>query len=293
VYRDVVAAIVGNQGIELIDVPYDDERGITDVEQLDSVSGEAFAALVVPQPNYFGRLEPVHALTDWAHEKGGLVIGLVNPTSLALLAAPGSWGECGADIAVGEGQPLGLPLAGGGPYFGFMTCRAAHVRQMPGRIVGRTVDAEGRPGFTLTLQAREQHIRRSKATSNICTNQGLAAAAAAVYMALLGAHGLKGVATACHANLNALLDRLGAVGVRPRFAGPHFHEAVVSLDGRPVDLLKAMRSRRILGGVDISGQYAALPGGVLVCATETKSEQDLDDYAHALEDALTAGVLAG
>ncbi len=150
----------------------------------------------------------MHALTDWAHAQGALAIAVVNPVALALLAPPGRWGATGADIAVGEGQPLGVPLAAGGPYFGFMACKEAYMRQMPGRIVGRTVDVDGRPGFTLTLQAREQHIRRSKATSNICTNQGLAVTAATIHMAILGPAGLERVALACHTNLLALLDRL-------------------------------------------------------------------------------------
>src|SRR5690606_23419507 len=126
------------------------------------------------------------ALVDWAHERSALVVGLSNPTALGLIKPPGAWGKAGADIAVGEAQPLGLPLAGGGPYLGYMACKQALVRQMPGRIIGRTVDTDGRTGYTLTLQAREQHIRRSKATSNICTNQGLMVTAATIYMALTG-----------------------------------------------------------------------------------------------------------
>ena len=158
-----------------------------------SIVGEP-VALVIQQPIFFGTLEDVDRLTDWAHQMAHVVIAVVNPTSLALLKAPGHWGEVGADIAIGEGQPLGVPLSSGGPYFGFMTCKQKEVRQMPGRIVGRTTDLNGEPGFTLTLQAREQHIRRSKATSNICTNQGLMVTAATIYMALLGFEGLRQVA---------------------------------------------------------------------------------------------------
>ena len=158
-------------------------------------------ALVVQQPNFFGSLEEVDELTDWAHQNKILVIAVVNPISLALLKAPGQWGaridgHQGADIVCGEGQPLGVPLSAGGPYFGFMATRMQYVRQMPGRIVGRTVDVDGRPGFSLTLQAREQHIRRSKATSNICTNQGLMVTAATIYMSLLGPPDLQRVAAA-------------------------------------------------------------------------------------------------
>ena len=156
--------------------------------------GQDITAVVVQQPNFFGLLEDVDAITDWAHANNALLIAVVNPLSLALLKPPGEWGTKGADIVVGDGQPFGVPLSSGGPYFGFMTTRMEHVRQMPGRIIGRTVDLDGKPGFTLTLQAREQHIRRSKATSNICTNQGLLVTAATIHMSLLGSAGLEKVA---------------------------------------------------------------------------------------------------
>ena len=180
VYRKVARTIVQNQGIELVEIDYDRKGGHIDPAALPGEPGD-FAALVVPQPNFFGVLEDVDALTDWAHAHGALLIASVNPTALAILTPPGEWGEAGADIACGEGQPLGAPLSPGGPYFGFMCCKQAHVRQMPGRIIGRTVDLDGKPGFALTLQAREQYIRRSKATSNICTNRGLLTTAATIY----------------------------------------------------------------------------------------------------------------
>ncbi len=166
-YRAVAHASTGGQGLKLEEVPYVRERGQTALEALAPYAGQDITALVIQQPNFFGVLEDVDALTDWAQARGALVIAVVNPTSLALLKPPGLWGQRGADIVVGEGQPLGCPLSSGGPYFGFMATRMEFVRQMPGRIVGRTVDLDGRPGFTLTLQAREQHIRRGKATSNI------------------------------------------------------------------------------------------------------------------------------
>jgi len=170
---------------ELVDVPYCAEAGHILPDALAKFKGQDIAALVVPQPNFFGVLEPVDELTDWAHANNALLIAAVNPMALAILKPPGAWGAMGADIAVGDGQPLGIPLASGGPYFGFMACRKALLRQMPGRLVGATLDAEGKAGYVLTLQAREQHIRRSKATPNICTNQGLMMAAATLYMALL------------------------------------------------------------------------------------------------------------
>lgn len=168
VWRKVVRTIVRDQGIELVAAAYDRETGQTDMAALEAAArGGDIAAVVVPQPNFFGMLEPVDELSARAHARGALVIAVVNPVSLALLRPPGEWGAAGADIAVGDGQALGSPLAGGGPYFGFLACRRDLVRQMPGRLVGATTDGAGRRGFVLTLQAREQHIRRSKATSNI------------------------------------------------------------------------------------------------------------------------------
>ena len=210
-YHGVLETITGTQGIEFVTLPYDPKTGITDRGALDQYAGQDITALVVPQPSFFGTLEDVDELTDWAAANGALAIGLVNPLSLAVLKPPGEWGAAGVDIACGEGQPLGVPLSSGGPYFGFLTTRQSLVRQMPGRIVGRTVDLDGREGFTLTLQAREQHIRRGKATSNICTNQGLVVTAATIYMSLLGPAGLRQVAAACHANAAALQEQLAAI----------------------------------------------------------------------------------
>jgi len=231
IYRSVVGAIVANQNIEIVEVPFDTVGGYVAPDSLSAFAGGEYAALVIPQPNFFGVLEEVDALTDWAHANNMLAIALVNPTSLAILKAPGEWGSKGADIAVGEGQPLGAPLSSGGPYFGFMACKEPLVRQMPGRIIGRTVDKDGKSGFTLTLQAREQHIRRSKATSNICTNQGLIVTAATIYMSLLGPEGLERIAAACHANTLATIEKLTAIkGVSRVFNRPVFHEAVLRLD---------------------------------------------------------------
>jgi glycine dehydrogenase subunit 1 len=287
-YRSVAASIVGMQHIELVEIPYDPATGTTAIKALEAHAGGGFAALVVPQPNFFGALEDGDALTSWAHEKGALVIALVNPLSLALLEAPGHWGDRGADIAVGEGQPLGAPLSSGGPYFGFMCCKQAQVRQMPGRIVGRTVDLDGKPGYTLTLQAREQHIRRAKATSNICSNQGLMVTAATIHMALLGADGLRRVAVASHANTAALtVQAAGIVGVKRVFHGAHFHEVVLQLPKPASTVLAHMQLLGVLGGLDISAHYPQLGHAILVCATETKTAEDIQHYITALHHALT------
>ncbi len=284
IYRRVVDTTVRNQSIELVELEFDPATGKT----LLPADPGSFAGLVIPQPNFFGVLEDVHAMTDWAHAQGALAIALVNPTTLAVLEAPGNWGIKGADIAVGEGQPLGAPMASGGPYFGFMCCRQDFVRQMPGRIVGRTVDLDGKTGFTLTLQAREQHIRRSKATSNICTNQGLVVTAATQYMALLGPQGLAKVASASHASTLALAEKLATIpNVTRAFASAFFHEVVLKLNDNAKDVLRALRAQGILGGLDISGWYPELGQAILVCVTETKTAADLDHYAQQMERILS------
>ncbi|MBI5329636.1 MAG: aminomethyl-transferring glycine dehydrogenase subunit GcvPA [Betaproteobacteria bacterium] len=287
-YRAVAEATVRNQGIEMVSVPWCTECGHTIPASLERYAAETAAALVIPQPNFFGVLEPVDALTDWAHAHNMLAIAVVNPLALALLKPPGQWGNKGADICVGDGQPLGAPLSSGGPYFGFMTAKQALVRQMPGRIVGRTLDADGNPGFALTLQAREQHIRRAKATSNICSNQGLLVTAATIHMALLGPEGLKNVALASHANTRALVERLTAIaGVERVFTGPAFHETVIRVNAPVADVLRALRAQGILGGYDLGADYPELKDCILVCATETKTDEDLAAYAQQLERILS------
>ena len=288
-YEQVAKAIAGNQGLVFERLTYDPKRGTTDFGRLEE-GGERPVAVVIQQPAFPGTLEDVDRLTDWAHGKGALVIALVNPTSLALLKPPGSWGEAGADIACGEGQPLGIPLSSGGPYFGFMTAKQQHVRQMPGRIVGRTTDLDGAKGYTLTLQAREQHIRRSKATSNICTNQGLMVTAATIYMSLLGFDGLRAVAGESLARTRELAGLLTAIdGVEPLFEGPHFHEVALRLDRPVAPVLAALAERGILGGLDISREYPDLGHALLACATETKTRADLEAYAGALADIMKKG----
>lgn len=278
-YRAACRDIVKNQKIELVEMDYDPASGRTVLPR----DAAGCAALVIPQPNFFGVLEDVDAMTDWAHANNLLSIALVNPTTLAVLKAPGKWGATGADIAVGEGQPLGAPLASGGPYYGFMCCKQEFVRQMPGRIVGRTVDLDGKPGFALTLQAREQHIRRSKATSNICTNQGLVVTASTIYMSLLGPEGLSRVARASHANTRSLVGKLVAAGAEQVFDGAYFHEAVIRTSVENGKLLRSLVGQGIVGGYDLSKDYPELGNAILVCATETKTESDLDRYATQLQ----------
>jgi glycine dehydrogenase subunit 1 len=281
VYAKVAKAIAGSQGLRFDPLPEDATTGNVDFSRLEDTVNPV--AVVIQQPSFLGTLEDVDRLSNWARDRGALVIALVNPTSLALLKAPGHWGEAGADIACGEGQPLGVPLSSGGPYFGFMTCQLQHVRQMPGRIVGRTTDLEGQPGFALTLQAREQHIRRSKATSNICTNQGLMVTAATIYMSLLGFDGLAKVAAQSQRNAAYLADGLCAIdGVERVFSGPSFHEVALRLDRPVAPVLKSLAEQDILGGLDLSNYRPDLGNALLVCATETKTEADIDAYVAAM-----------
>ena len=283
VYEKVAEAITGGQGLTFEWLPRDATTGNVAFDELPE--GKNPVAVVMQQPTFPGTLEDVDRLTDWAHEEGAFAIGIANPTSLALMKAPGHWGAEGVDIACGEGQPLGVPLSSGGPYFGYMTCKQKHVRQMPGRIVGRTTDLDGNPGFALTLQAREQHIRRTKATSNICTNQGLMVTAATIYMSLLGHEGIAQVARNSHANTTRLVDGLCAIdGIERLFDGPYFHEVALKLD-RPVGpVLEAVAAQNILGGYDLS-EYAGTDA-LLVCATETKTDADIDACIAAFREAM-------
>ena len=288
-YRKCAQAIAGNQNLRFEELGYEPAAGRTAPAALAPFVGQDVTAIVIQQPNFFGVLEDVDQLTDWGHAHGALVIAVVNPTSLALLKPPGEWGEHGVDIVVGEGQPLGVPLSSGGPYVGFMTSRMQHVRQMPGRIVGRTLDLDGRPGYTLTLQAREQHIRRGKATSNICTNQGLLMTAATVYLAIMGPEGLERVASASMARTAELVAALtGLPGVHEAFAGPRFHEALLRFDRPLGPILEELARRGIAGGYDASADYPELGPALLVCATETKTGADIAAYRGALAGALGA-----
>lgn len=283
-YRRVVDNIVKNQGIELVELPFDPKSGHTDPAILEQYSGDDITALVIPQPNFFGVLEEVDLLTDWAHANKTLAIAVVNPLALAVLTPPGEWGENGADICCGEGQPLGAPLSSGGPYFGFLCCKQSLVRQMPGRIIGRTVDLDGKQGFTLTLQAREQHIRRSKATSNICTNQGLMVTAATIHMAMLGEEGMARAAAASHANTAMLVEQLSVIsGVEPLFSGAVFHERVIKLPASAKSVLRSLAAHNVLGGFDLSRDYPELGDAILVCATEKRTQEEMDSFSQKLE----------
>lgn len=282
-YREVVKTIVSQQGIEIIEVPYDPQTGRMTIEILESL-GLKPNVFIVPQPNFFGVIEEVDSLTEWGKQQGARIIGLVNPLSMALLKPPGQWGNSGADIACGEGQPLGVPLASGGPYYGFLCCSDSLVRQLPGRIVGRTVDKEGKPGFVLTLQAREQHIRRAKATSNICTNQGLLVTASTIYMSLMGPKGLRQVAFSCHDNTSYFQQKICKdIRFKIAFASPLFHEVVLLLPCNAEQVVARLARKRIAAGLSLISHYPELGNALLLCFTETKTYKDIDLFVEALQ----------
>lgn len=289
-YRKTLQTIVALQDIEVMEFDFCHDgatAGGISPDWLAQQDFGAFTALVVPHPNFFGVLEEVDMLTDWAHERGALVIAVVNPLSLAVLKPPGEWGMTGADIVCGDGQPLGVPLSSGGPYFGILACKQMYVRQMPGRIVGRTTDVDGREGFALTLQAREQHIRRAKATSNICTNQGLLVTAATIAMAMLGPRGIEHAARASMnqaRRLRAMLCELA--GVETLFSRTGFHEFAISLPCPAHQLVDKLAAQNIVAGFALGEEYPEYENGLLVCATETKTDVDLLRFVEAMHSAL-------
>jgi glycine dehydrogenase subunit 1 len=288
-YLSAAKNIIRNQNIEMVTLPWQSDTGLIDHDVLSSFEGEDFAALVIAYPNFFGSLEDTETLTNWAHAQKQLVVASVNPMALGILKPPGEWGDTGADIVIGEGQPFGIPLASGGPYMGFMCCKKAIVRQMPGRIIGKTIDLDGKTGYTLTLQAREQHIRRAKATSNICTNQGLLVTAATIYLSMMGEEGLRSIASHCHNNTAELLAGLQNIkGVERHFSAPVFHEVVIRLPKAASEVLDKMLEDNILGGYDLIKKDASLKNCFLVNVTETKTSEDIQKFLESLQKAVEA-----
>lgn len=243
------------------------EDGKVDIQNLEKELSDDTACVYLEQPNYFGSIEDAKKVGDILKEKGIKFVMGVNPIAMAILKTPR---ECGADIAVGEGQPLGMPLSFGGPYLGFMTCLEKEVRKMPGRIVGKTKDAEGNDAYVLTLQAREQHIRRERALSNICSNQALCALTATIYLAALGKEGLKDVANACVDLSHYFASELKKANVCVVDKGEFFHEFVTITKSRARDVLKALKEENILGGHLLDNDE------ILWCTTEMVDKKDLD-----------------
>jgi glycine dehydrogenase subunit 1 len=255
------------------------KNGVTDSQDLENELEEDTAAVICQSPNFLGHIEHVQTVGKFAHANGSLMIQAFNPLSLGLLKRPG---EMDVDIAVGEGQPLGIPLQFGGPYLGLFACKQQFMRKMPGRLVGQTTDAEGQRAFCLTLQTREQHIRREKATSNVCTNQGLLALRASVYMAAMGPAGLKQAAQLCHNKAAYLVDRLAQAGVQRVYAQPFFNEVLVRLN-RPIQqVIRDAAAAGIQPGYDIGADYPELAGCLLVAVTEKRTRQEIDRLVDAL-----------
>jgi len=281
-HRQILATNLANLEPELVEVPARDGR----VEPADLAAAitEDTAAVVVAYPNFFGQLEDIDQLVAAARAKGALAIVSVDPISLGLLRRPGSYD---ADIVVGEGQCLGNPLGYGGPYLGILACRESMVRKMPGRVVGETVDRRGKRCFVLTLQTREQHIRREKATSNICTNQGLLALRASIYLAALGPGGLREVAELSTRKAHYAADRLAEVpGLAMAFPGPFFKEFVVRSEKDPAAVLAEVGRLGYHGGIALGRWYPELADSILVAVTEKRTRAEIDGLAEAYREAL-------
>ena len=276
-YRRVAATYAGRR-LRLRDVPA--PEGVLDADQARRLIGDRTAALVVQSPNFWGVLEDVAAAAEMAHAAGALLIVVADPVNLGVLEAPG---RLGADIVVGEGQGLGVPLSYGGPYLGVFAARQEFVRRLPGRLVGATVDLDGRRGFVLTLQTREQHIRRARATSNICTNVALCALMATIYLAILGKRGLVEVGEQSMAKARYAAERLTAVpGVSLRFGAPFFKEFTLRLPRAPERVVQRLLRDRILAGVPLKFFDRRLADCLLVAVTEKRTREEIDAFAEAL-----------
>ncbi|MHC5054423.1 MAG: aminomethyl-transferring glycine dehydrogenase subunit GcvPA [Planctomycetota bacterium] len=279
-YRELLTSYAHNVQAEITELEYAGAAGDAPGRLAEKVD-ESVAAVVVQNPDFFGRIADYSALAEAANSKGALLVMIVNPVSLGILKTPG---EMGADVAVGEGQPLGLRLNYGGPYLGFMAARRALMRKMPGRLVGETVDAKGRRAFVLTLQAREQHIRREKATSNICSNEALCALTAVAHLATIGRQGFVDVSKLCLQKAHYARMTLGAVeGAELVFDGPHFNEFVLRL-GRPVEGLFRAMGHSFELGIRLNRWYGELSDCLLVAVTEVNSKLHIDEYARRLRD---------
>jgi glycine dehydrogenase subunit 1 len=275
----VIRTYLDRAGFFVGEVPFDD-RGRLDTDALEEMMEDDFSALVVPYPDYFGQVFDLRPLAERVHGAGGLLVVAADPIALAMLRSPG---ECGADIVVGEGQSLGIPLAYGGPYCGFMASRKKLARKMPGRLIGRTVDRAGETGYVMTLQTREQHIRREKATSNICTNQALSALTNCVYMALMGETGLRDVARHCYQKTHYMVRRIReeVEGADTVFDNPFFREAAVMLPASGEAVRDAMLDRGYLAGIPVPGLGE---GALLLAATEKRTREEIDGLAGNLAD---------
>ncbi len=277
----VLETYLREQPVELVRI--DSEGGLTNLSALRDAVDERTAAVVVQSPNFFGCIETLGEVVDAAHQAGALAVAAVDPVSCGLLKAPGAFG---VDIVVGEAQPLGIPLSYGGPYCGFLAAREEYLRKMPGRVVGVSHDGQGRRGFCLTLQTREQHIKRERATSNICTNQGLMALRVAVYLAAMGRQGVAKVASLCLDKAHYAAERIAAIpGYALRFQAPFFKEFVVRTDRDIRRVLDHCRTRKVLAGIPLECWHPDLADCFLVTVTEKRTRQEIDSLVGALASA--------
>ncbi len=278
-YRQVLHAYFSSRDYTVEEIPI--QSGTTDLTQLKNLVSEETAALIVQTPNFFGLLEELPGAADLLHEQGGLLLMVTDPLSLAICKTPA---EIDADIVVGEGQSLGSAPSFGGPLLGFLATRGKYLRRLPGRIVGETVDKNGKRGFVLTLQTREQHIRREKATSNICTNQALNALTAAVYLVTLGPRGLREVAEHCLQKAAYAREKINSLsGYKTPFPGTYFKEFPVTIPGEAATLNKKLLKSNIIGGLDLSIYYPELQNTVLLCVTEKRTRGEIDLLVQELE----------
>jgi len=282
-YRATIRTYISAlKGIEVIEIPFDEKSGRIDLVELKRIAKENLLCVVAGYPNAFGIVEPLGEITKITHEAGALAISATaEGLALGLLKAPG---DLQVDIAIGEGQSFGLPMQFGGPGLGFMAARTAHLRQMPGRLVGQTRDSDGNRAFTLTLATREQHIRRERATSNICTNHSLCALAATVYLSLMGRRGLRELAERNVELAHQAHAVLSAAKIQPRFSGPFFNEFVVKIP-RVADALKTADARGVLAGIPLAPDYPELRDGLLVSVTEMNRATDFDRLRDVIAEA--------
>jgi glycine dehydrogenase subunit 1 len=277
--KEVVKTYAKGQYIEVVEVPYKD--GITDLEQLKNLVTDEVAAVIVQYPNFFGRIEPLKEIEKIAHGQKAMFVVSSNPLALGVLTPPGKFG---ADIVVGDAQPFGIPTAFGGPHCGYFAVTNKLLRKLPGRLVGQTVDEEGRRGFVLTLQAREQHIRRDKATSNICSNQALNALAASVAMTALGKKGVKEMAAANIQKAHYAKEAFKENGFEIVFEGPAFNEFIVKLNKPVKEVNKALLQKGIIGGYDLGRDFSELENHMLIAVTELRTKEEIDTLVKELGD---------
>ena len=269
-YRQVIATYCQAQGITIDIVPTD---------QISGAITEATAGIVAQYPNFYGELDDLKALGEMAHADGALLVVSADPLAMGMLTPPGDFG---ADIVTGEGQPIGIPPSFGGPYLGLFSCKQQYIRQMPSRLVGRTTDTEGRTGYVLTLQTREQHIRRERATSNICTNEALYALASSIYLAAMGRNGLRQVAELCYHKAHYAADAIAKLdGYSLAQTGQFFQEFVVSCPKPPAEVNRQLMKGNILGGLDVSDRFE---NGMLLCVTEMNTRAEIDTLVSALAE---------